>query len=400
MKDEFKDMIEKYKTELMNYRSNHRQTAPTVKNGTALSARTASSPEGTPSTAPKMPPMPPQNVPNVPIIPGEPLETQPPIEMPQPQPQPQQVPVHRENENNMSGHQHGEMNSAQQGQMQDNRQGQMQSNQQGQTNQSDGFTDRQERVDRQQTDRQFTQQQNPMGAEAQMDTRTQSEARSDMQPQSSQTDLPPIRPNEVEIVPGAPSQPQQFEPQQPPTVITAEEQAQSQQNQMRQGASQGQAETQNQMQQGATQGRAETQNQSESQSNAQSENPNRSDDDEGYFQARVVTAEGAFPVQNALVIVTLVDGQSIVSQMRTNIDGVTRSVSLPAVSRKLSEQPGNVRPFDVYNVEILADGYLPFQSENVPIFGGITNVQNISLIPISEFGSNLVQTAQNTEPNL
>lgn len=377
MQDEFKDMIEKYKTELMNYRSNHRQTAPTVKTGTASAAESAPSPEGAPSTSPKMPPMPPQNVPDVPIIPGEPLETQPPIEMPQPQPQPQQVPVHRENENNMSGHQHGDMSSAQQEQMQ--------SNQQGQTNQSDGFTDRQERVDRQQTDRQFTQQQNPMGAEAQMDTRTQSEARSDMQPQSSQTDLPPIRPNEVETLPGFTSQPQQVEPQQAPTVMTAEEQAQSQQNQMRQGASQG---------------RAETQNQSESQSNAQSENPNRSDDDEGYFQARVVTAEGAFPVQNALVIVTLVDGQSIVSQMRTNIDGVTRSVSLPAVSRKLSEQPGNVRPFDVYNVEILADGYLPFQSENVPIFGGITNVQNISLIPISEFGSNPVQTAQNTEPNL
>ncbi len=112
---------------------------------------------------------------------------------------------------------------------------------------------------------------------------------------------------------------------------------------------------------------------------------NKLDDDEGYLQIRTVTAEGAVPLKNAVAVIT--DGKTgaLIAQLRTDADGLTAAVPLRTLSRTLSEVEGNPQPYDTYNIEITLDGFYGVKSENVAVFGGITNLQTVSLIPLPEF---------------
>ena len=47
---------------------------------------------------------------------------------------------------------------------------------------------------------------------------------------------------------------------------------------------------------------------------------------------------------------------------------------------------GSRPPFATYNIDVLKEGYYPQYYQNVPIFDGITAVQNANVIPISEGG--------------
>ena len=111
------------------------------------------------------------------------------------------------------------------------------------------------------------------------------------------------------------------------------------------------------------------------------------EDDEGYLQVRVVTAEGALPIKDALVVITDPKDNSLISQMSTNIDGLTPVIPLRTVSRLLSETEGYSHPYDTYNAFISKPGYYGVRSVNIPVFGGITNLQTVSLIPLPEFGT-------------
>ncbi len=108
------------------------------------------------------------------------------------------------------------------------------------------------------------------------------------------------------------------------------------------------------------------------------------DDDEGYLQIRTVTAEGALPLKGALAVISDSSGQ-LIAQVTTDSDGLTAAVPLRTVSRELSEVEGNPEPYDTYNIEISLDGFYKVKSEHVPVFGGITNLQTVSLIPLPEF---------------
>ncbi len=112
---------------------------------------------------------------------------------------------------------------------------------------------------------------------------------------------------------------------------------------------------------------------------------NNLDDDEGYLQIRAVTADGAVPLKGALVIITNPRSGQLAAQITTDSDGLTAAVPLRTVSRTLSEVEGNTQPYDTYNIEIKLDGFYGVRSENVPVFGGVTNVQTVSLIPLPEF---------------
>lgn len=112
---------------------------------------------------------------------------------------------------------------------------------------------------------------------------------------------------------------------------------------------------------------------------------NRLEDDEGYLQVRVTTAEGAVPLKGAQVVITNPRTNQLVGQVMSNRDGLTPAVPVRTVSRTLSEVEGNPQPYDTYDLEITLDGYFGVKSENVPVFGGITNLQTVSLIPLPEF---------------
>lgn len=124
-----------------------------------------------------------------------------------------------------------------------------------------------------------------------------------------------------------------------------------------------------------------------------------STDSIGFLTVNVRTANGALPIEGALVNIyenrdtkngngdiTNANGHLIYS-MRTDSFGQTEKVALPTKSAALSMEPGNSRPFFSYNVFASKEGYFDSDVINMPVFQGVTSVQPINLIPLSEFSS-------------
>ena len=112
----------------------------------------------------------------------------------------------------------------------------------------------------------------------------------------------------------------------------------------------------------------------------------------GYLIVNVVTARGAIPVPGASVTVydTSDEGRPPVAVVFTDSAGKTEKLTLAAPARALSEQPGNVKPFATYMIEIDKAGYYPVTKNDVPIFTGVTSIQPVDLMPLAEYDSDSV----------
>lgn len=106
----------------------------------------------------------------------------------------------------------------------------------------------------------------------------------------------------------------------------------------------------------------------------------------GALQVRVMTARGALPVSGATVLISRTDGNDmgdlggVISTRLTDASGLTQVIMLPTVSAagaKIGEAVPSVR----YNVEILAEGFEPALFIALPIYSGITSLQNAELVP-------------------
>ena len=112
----------------------------------------------------------------------------------------------------------------------------------------------------------------------------------------------------------------------------------------------------------------------------------------GYIIVRVSTARGAIPLEGATVTVRNYDPEfeagrgDIIAVYTTNSSGLTERFALPAPPRELSMSPGNGKSYQSYNLTVTKDGYGNQEYINVPVFEGITAVQNADLIPLPENG--------------
>ena len=70
----------------------------------------------------------------------------------------------------------------------------------------------------------------------------------------------------------------------------------------------------------------------------------------------------------------------------TDLSGLTERFALPAPPRELSMTPGNGRSYATYNLSVTKEGYYQQYYANVPVFEGITAVQNADMIPLPENG--------------
>ena len=118
----------------------------------------------------------------------------------------------------------------------------------------------------------------------------------------------------------------------------------------------------------------------------------------GYLIVRVATARSAIPLEDALVTVRAAalaseeirseeDARSegeVIASLTTDRDGLAPRLALPAPSRSLSESPGNVTPYALYDIDVSLDGYETHYYQNVPVFDTVTSLQTVELIPLSE----------------
>lgn len=127
----------------------------------------------------------------------------------------------------------------------------------------------------------------------------------------------------------------------------------------------------------------------------------------GSLIVSVYSARGAIPIPDALVTIRGSDKDSsgVISVLKTDQSGNTPKITLPTPPAAESESPGNVKPFATYNIEVDKEGFYPRQFLDVPVFSGITSIQPVNLIPLSEYngeslppeGANIMES-QN--PNL
>ena len=107
----------------------------------------------------------------------------------------------------------------------------------------------------------------------------------------------------------------------------------------------------------------------------------------GSLIVSVYSARGAIPIPDALVTIRGSDKDSsgVISVLISDQSGNTPKITLPAPPAAESESPGNEKPFATYNIEVDKEGFYPRQFLNVPVFSGITSIQPVNLIPLSEY---------------
>lgn len=111
-----------------------------------------------------------------------------------------------------------------------------------------------------------------------------------------------------------------------------------------------------------------------------------SDDNYGVIIVVARTASGAIPIANALVTISSVidDAVTVVTSTETGVDGRTLPIPLPSQPLSNSSKPGGDLPYSLYNIDTDAIGFYSVRNLDVPIYPGITSIQQVELIPLIE----------------
>ncbi len=105
----------------------------------------------------------------------------------------------------------------------------------------------------------------------------------------------------------------------------------------------------------------------------------------GYILVNVRTGDDSSAIEGAFVKVTaVVAGKRLVlASGNTDESGISPKFSLPVPDLKHSQTPDpDERPYNLFDVSVYAEGFFRARSVDVPVFSGITSVQNFNLIPV------------------
>lgn len=108
-------------------------------------------------------------------------------------------------------------------------------------------------------------------------------------------------------------------------------------------------------------------------------------DDKGYILVNVRTGSNSYAVEGAMVMVTaVIDGRrAVLASGLTDRSGISPKFELPVPDAEHSQEPGSeTRPYNLFDVSVTAEGFFNARSVDVPVFPGITSVQNFNLIPV------------------
>ena len=110
--------------------------------------------------------------------------------------------------------------------------------------------------------------------------------------------------------------------------------------------------------------------------------------DEATLQVQVTAAHQAIPIPEALVLISRQDPgeplETLIRVMGTDVSGLTPDITVPAPDRELTQAPGEYLPYVTYRVVVVAEGYRPQFHGNVAVFGGMSTLLPVALVPILE----------------
>lgn len=106
--------------------------------------------------------------------------------------------------------------------------------------------------------------------------------------------------------------------------------------------------------------------------------------EQGYITARAYMSNAQIPLENVAVTILSQDGTAIAMRL-TGRSGLTEPVAIPTPDRIDSEAPETkVRPFTDLTVHDWKSGFEQVTARNVQVFSGVTTVQNLEMVPLSE----------------
>ncbi len=111
--------------------------------------------------------------------------------------------------------------------------------------------------------------------------------------------------------------------------------------------------------------------------------PQNTDTTTGSLLGIVTAIRSLYPVKNAKVTIFKGDypDMQVIDSDFTNESGRTKIFTLPAPAKALSlEEDNQIIPYSSYNMAVEADGYIKNIHLNIPVFSGVTSLQQSNLI--------------------
>lgn len=110
---------------------------------------------------------------------------------------------------------------------------------------------------------------------------------------------------------------------------------------------------------------------------------------DGYLQVHVYTSDALLPLEGAAIAVLRTDGILIATRL-TNKDGRITPIGIPAPEEADSRTPDFVgQPFTTVRIHAQHPGYEQIQVNEAQIFGGITTLQPLAMVPTALYPERL-----------
>lgn len=109
----------------------------------------------------------------------------------------------------------------------------------------------------------------------------------------------------------------------------------------------------------------------------------------GYIQVKAYTSRAQIPLRNVTVSITDTDGSAIALRLtnRSGMFDTPIAVSVPDLAASISPNTG-VIGFSVVNLYAKLENFEEIDVKNLQVFPDTVTLQNLELIPLSEFPQN------------
>ena len=110
----------------------------------------------------------------------------------------------------------------------------------------------------------------------------------------------------------------------------------------------------------------------------------------GNLLVRVSTAGIFIPVEGADIRISGArdNNREIHYLLTTDQSGRAEVLPLPTPAVSFSQSPQSTAGFSTYNIEVFKQGFYPVSFLNVPLFPGVTSIQQVELIPLPPYDPN------------
>lgn len=106
----------------------------------------------------------------------------------------------------------------------------------------------------------------------------------------------------------------------------------------------------------------------------------------GYIQVRAYASNAQIPLQNVAVAITDAAGSAIALRMTDRSGNLPEAVAIDVPEASYSQSPNTgAIPFSTVNLYARLEDYELIEVENLQVFANTVTVQDLAMIPLSEY---------------